>query len=226
MIISTPSALWMCIHTRESIQNGYSSLGIKNKGTHSLHQLLWIWTRRPCAQSAVVLPSHWQGSSSLWLLCTCPSLLLYHVQWANTQWTSLFPPQTHISLGSTLNYTWLLCWTTLPNQQRVDPLPLLHTKKIEGGRWSGLVNNELFFEQLRKLVKGGDVAIRKATKQMQSCARERTHEHLAMYGVYSSRNDHLSIEHRKMALGVFYSRENNLGRYVFSRYESIHNRLR
>jgi len=86
-------------------------------------------------------------------------------------------------------------------------LPLLHAKKIEEDQWSGLINNELFSEQHKKLIEGGDVAVKKAIKALQSCACERTHEHLPMYGVYSSRNDHLGIECHKMALGVFYSRE-------------------
>jgi len=46
-----------------------------------------------------------------------------------------------------------------------------------------------------------------------------------MYGVCSSRNDHLGIERRKMALGVFYTCKNNLGRYVVSWYESMHKYL-
>jgi len=47
---------------------------------------------------------------------------------------------------------------------------LLYAKNIEGDRWSGLVNNELFPEQLRKLVEAS--AIRKATKPLQRCACE------------------------------------------------------
>jgi len=105
-------------------------------------------------------------------------------------------------------------------------LLLLHAKKIERDWWWGLVNNELFSEQLREMVERGDVAIRKATKPLQSCACERTYEHLAMYGVCSSRNNHMGIERRKVTLGVFYARKNNLGCYVVSWYESIHDSLR
>jgi len=89
----------------------------------------------------------------------------------------------------------------------------------------GLVNNELFLEQLGKLVEGGDMAIRKVIKPLQRYACERTHEHLAMYGVCPSQDDHLGIERCKMALEVFYSRKYNLGRYVVSWYDNIHNRL-
>jgi len=65
-------------------------------------------------------------------------------------------------------------------------LPLLHAEKIKGDRWSGLVNNELFPEQLRKLVEGGDVAVKKAIEPLQSCAYERTYEHREIDGVCSS----------------------------------------
>jgi len=99
---------------------------------------------------------------------------------------------------------------------RDSPCFCFTPKKIEGGRWSGLFNDELFTMQFEKLVKRGDVAIKEATKLLQCCACEHTHEHLAMYGVCSSRNDHLAIERRKMAFGIFYTCENNFGRYVVS----------
>ena len=55
-------------------------------------------------------------------------------------------------------------------------LPLLHVEGIKLDRWLGLVDNKLLPEQLRELVEGGDVAVRKATKPLQGC----THEHFAM----------------------------------------------
>jgi len=42
-----------------------------------------------------------------------------------------------------------------------------------------LVDIELFPEQLKKLVKEGDVAIRKPTKPLEGCTCECTYEHLA-----------------------------------------------
>jgi len=103
-------------------------------------------------------------------------------------------------------------------------LSLLYPKKIERDWRSGLVNNELFPEQLGKQVEGGDVAIGKANKPLQHCACERTHEHLAMYDICSSRDDHLGVECCQMALGVFYTCECNFGRYVISWYDNIHDR--
>ena len=71
-----------------------------------------------------------------------------------------------------------------------------------------------------------DVAIKKATKPLQSCACERTHEHLAMYGFSSSRNYHLGVERHEMTFGVFYAHKNNLECYVVSWYDNVHDLLR
>jgi len=103
-------------------------------------------------------------------------------------------------------------------------LSLLYTKKIEREWRSGLVNDELFPKQLEKLVEGGDVAIGKANKTLQRRSCERSQEYLAMYGVCSSRYDHLGIERCQTTLEVFFTCESNLWRYVISWYDSFHDR--
>jgi len=50
--------------------------------------------------------------------------------------------------------------------QRQSSQSLLYAEKIERDRRLGLINNELFPEQSKKLIERGYVAIRKANKQL------------------------------------------------------------
>ena len=90
----------------------------------------------------------------------------------------------------------------------------------------GLIDEVFFPKQLGKLVKGGDVAIKKPTKPLQSCTCERTHEHLVMDTICFPINNHLGIECRKMIFWVFYSRKNDLRCDVVWRNKRIHDCLR
>jgi len=180
-------------------------------------------------------------------MCRCASQILLLLHWYERQLDVVFqwnhcqiPDQwvtkwsRHDSLPKSVDHQGLVmglklhCERLVPVQiifQRLS-LPLLHVEEIKWDQWLVLVDNELFPEQLRKLIKRGDVAVRKATKPLQGCTRERTHKIFATDGVYFSRNNHMGVERRKMAFGVLHTCENNLRCYVVRWYGSIDDRLR
>ena len=94
-------------------------------------------------------------------------------------------------------------------------------KKQEGS----LVDNELLLEQVQKLVKRGDVSIRKANEPVQCCVWERPHEQLAVHSVRPSWDHHLGVEGRDVGLRVLNTTEGDFWNHETRRYYRIHDCL-
>ena len=77
---------------------------------------------------------------------------------------------------------------------------MFNAKDIIRDSSGGPVNEVLFSEQRRELVKSSDVSVRETDEPLQRRACQCAHKKLAIHNIIPSYEDHLSVERREMSL--------------------------